>query len=55
MKKKKKKSLPNPDLKWRGRGGVTPTAISVEYDKQLDNISVWLDYWSHKQVGGSLL
>ena len=36
---------------WRGHGGRMPTYSSVEFDRQLDKISMWLEKWTHKQVG----
>ena len=38
------------DIPWRGHGGRAPTMSSVEFDRQLDKISVWLEEWSHDQV-----
>ncbi|CAH1798892.1 unnamed protein product [Owenia fusiformis] len=32
---------------WRGYGGLAPTMNSVEFDKQLDRISHWLEQWDH--------
>ncbi|XP_041354437.1 F-box/WD repeat-containing protein 7-like [Gigantopelta aegis] len=36
-------------LSWRGRGGVHPTQSGVEFDRQLDKISLWLEKWDHNQ------
>lgn len=44
--KKVEKAAPN----WRGHGGRHPTASSVEFDRQLDKISIWLEDWNHTQV-----
>ncbi|XP_061192203.1 F-box/WD repeat-containing protein 1A-like [Saccostrea echinata] len=38
-------SVPN----WRGHGGRPPTFSSVEFDRQLDKISLWLESWDHTQ------
>lgn len=35
---------------WRGHGGRHPTYSSVEFDRQLDKISLWLESWDHSQV-----
>lgn len=35
---------------WRGFGGLVPTIDRIEYDKQLDHISIWMESWSHEQV-----
>ena len=54
--KKVKSHLPIPppvdphEIPWRGHGGRQPTVSSVEFDRQLDKISVWLEDWSHEQV-----
>ncbi|CAG2255121.1 FBXW7 [Mytilus edulis] len=37
--------LPN----WRGHGGRHPTHSSVEFDRQLDKISLWIEEWNHEQ------
>nr|XP_011450638.2 F-box/WD repeat-containing protein 7 isoform X3 [Crassostrea gigas] len=34
---------------WRGHGGRHPTYSSVEFDRQLDKISLWLENWDHSQ------
>ena len=58
---KQKKNLPRgatpppppvnvEDIPWRGHGGRAPTMSSVEFDRQLDKISVWLEDWTHEQV-----
>ena len=36
---------------WRGYGGGVPTLNTVEFDKQLDKVSIWLEHWDHEQVG----
>ena len=38
------------EIPWRGHGGRPPTLSSVEFDRQLDKIAVWLETWSHDQV-----
>lgn len=53
-KKKIKGSTPPPpmnpdDIPWRGHGGRPPTMSSVEFDRQLDKIAVWVENWSHEQ------
>ena len=54
--KKPKATLPIPppvksvEIPWRGHGGRPPTFSSVEFDRQLDKIAVWLEDWSHEQV-----
>ena len=35
---------------WRGHGGRHPTPSSVEFDRQLDKISLWIEDWNHDQV-----
>ena len=37
---------------WRARdiGGRPPSLRLVEFDRQLDKISLWLEEWSHQQV-----
>lgn len=35
---------------WRGHGGRHPTPSSVEFDRQLDKISLWIEDWNHEQV-----
>jgi hypothetical protein len=35
---------------WRGFGGLVPTIDRIEYDKQLDRISIWMESWNHEQV-----
>ena len=35
---------------WRGHGGRQPTASSVEFDRQLDKVSIWLERWDHDTV-----
>lgn len=35
---------------WRGHGGRQPTYSSVEFDRQLDKISLWIESWDHTQV-----
>lgn len=45
-------SDPTPAPNWRGHGGRHPTYSSVEFDRQLDKISLWLESWDHSQVGG---
>lgn len=57
-KKKVKGSTPPPpmnpdDIPWRGHGGRPPTISSVEFDRQLDKIAIWLEDWSHEQVSFS--
>ncbi|XP_052807929.1 uncharacterized protein LOC128236846 isoform X1 [Mya arenaria] len=37
------------EVPWRGQGGRPPTMSSVEFDRQLDKISVWLEGWTHEQ------
>ena len=37
-------------VSWRGHGGIHPTQSGVEFDRQLDKISLWLEKWDHKQV-----
>ncbi|KAK2186742.1 hypothetical protein NP493_190g01015 [Ridgeia piscesae] len=34
---------------WRGKGGRKLTPGSVDFDRQLDKVSIWLDLWDHKQ------
>nr|KAG5711219.1 hypothetical protein BaRGS_004863 [Batillaria attramentaria] len=34
-------------VQWRGHGGRHPTNSSVEFDRQLDKISIWLEQWDH--------
>lgn len=34
---------------WRGHGGRHPTPSSVEFDRQLDKISLWIEDWNHDQ------
>ncbi|XP_013398191.1 F-box/WD repeat-containing protein 7 isoform X2 [Lingula anatina] len=34
---------------WRGLGGGHATMVSVEFDRQLDRISLWLEEWTHQQ------
>ncbi|XP_069104646.1 F-box and WD repeat domain-containing 11-A-like isoform X2 [Argopecten irradians] len=36
-------------LDWRGHGGRHPTQSSVEFDRQLDKISMWMENWNHSQ------
>ncbi|GFR76373.1 F-box/WD repeat-containing protein 7 [Elysia marginata] len=38
-------------IPWRGRGGGMPTHSGVEFERQLDKISIWLEGWNHTQVG----
>ena len=40
---------PQPVL-WRGHGGRQPTVSSVEFDRQLDKVSIWLEGWDHDTV-----
>lgn len=40
---------------WRGHGGRHPTYSSVEFDRQLDKISLWLESWDHSQVKRKIL
>jgi hypothetical protein len=35
---------------WRGHGGRHPTYSSVEFDRQLDKISLWIESWDHTEV-----
>ncbi|XP_022292117.2 uncharacterized protein LOC111103271 isoform X2 [Crassostrea virginica] len=42
-------SDPTPAPNWRGHGGRHPTYSSVEFDRQLDKISLWLESWDHSQ------
>lgn len=35
---------------WRGHGGVHPTQSSVEFDRQLDKVAIWLERWDHDEV-----
>ena len=44
------KGLAYTSVKWRGRGGGHPSTSAVEFDKQLDKISIWLENWTHSQV-----
>ncbi|KAH3737987.1 uncharacterized protein LOC127851391 [Dreissena polymorpha] len=40
----------NPeDMPWRGQGGRAPTLSSVEFDRQLDKVAMWLEEWNHEQ------
>jgi len=39
---------------WRGKGGRKLTPGSVDFDRQLDKVSIWLDLWDHKQVNKSV-
>ncbi|XP_064629049.1 uncharacterized protein LOC135488385 [Lineus longissimus] len=32
---------------WRGLGGRVPSKDSIEFDKQLDKISLWIERWDH--------
>ncbi|XP_046574682.1 LOW QUALITY PROTEIN: F-box/WD repeat-containing protein 7-like [Haliotis rubra] len=34
---------------WRGHGGVHPTPSSVEFDRQLDKVAIWLEHWDHDE------
>ncbi|XP_048240296.1 F-box protein MET30-like [Haliotis rufescens] len=34
---------------WRGHGGVHPTPSSVEFDRQLDKVAIWLERWDHDE------
>lgn len=43
-------ALNTEDIPWRGHGGRAPTMSSVEYDRQLDRVAVWLETWNHDQV-----
>mgnify|MGYP000676976198 CR=1 FL=1 len=43
------------DIPWRGHGGRIPTYSSVEFDRQLDKIGVWLEVWTHDQVSCMLV
>ncbi|KAL3884119.1 hypothetical protein ACJMK2_030341, partial [Sinanodonta woodiana] len=36
-------------LDWRGHGGRHPTISSVEFDRQLDKVAMWLENWTHDQ------
>ncbi|KAK3098596.1 hypothetical protein FSP39_021090 [Pinctada imbricata] len=39
-----------PDVpSWRGHGGRAATYSSVEFDRQLDKISMWIEKWNHIQ------
>ena len=38
-------------IPWRGRGGGMPSHSGVEFERQLDKISIWLEGWNHTQVG----
>lgn len=55
LKKKNSLAVPPPmnvdDIPWRGQGGRAPTLSSIEFDKQLDKIAVWMEEWTHDQVG----
>ncbi|KAL4233353.1 hypothetical protein ACF0H5_008035 [Mactra antiquata] len=42
-------ALNTEDIPWRGHGGRAPTMSSVEFDRQLDKIAVWLESWNHDQ------
>ena len=35
---------------WRGQGGGKTSLHSVQFDKQMDNISLWLEEWDHQTV-----
>ena len=35
---------------WRGFGGGPATPDSVDFDRQLDKISLWLEHWNHETV-----
>ncbi|XP_060599165.1 uncharacterized protein LOC132752799 isoform X1 [Ruditapes philippinarum] len=53
-KKRIKGSTPPPpmnaeEIPWRGHGGRAPTMSSVEFDRQLDKIAVWVEEWNHEQ------
>lgn len=37
-------------IDWRGHGGRHPTYSSVEFDRQLDKVAIWLENWDHEQV-----
>ena len=40
---------PQP-VQWRGHGGRHPTTSSVEFDRQLDKVSIWIEGWDHDTV-----
>ena len=44
------KGIPYNTIPWRGRGGGMPTHSGVEFERQLDKISIWLEGWNHTQV-----
>ena len=35
---------------WRGQGGGKTSLHSIQFDKQMDNISLWLEEWDHQTV-----
>ena len=35
---------------WRGLGGRKPTVRSIEFDRQLDKLAVWMEQWDHDEV-----
>lgn len=46
---------PFTSIPWRGRGGGQLTLSAIEFDRQLDKVSVWLDQWTHSQVSHTLV
>ena len=45
------KGVSHDTIPWRGRGGGMPSHSGVEFERQLDKISIWLEGWNHTQVG----
>lgn len=43
-------SVRRKSVQWRGHGGRHPTVSSVQFDRQLDKVSIWLEQWSHETV-----
>ena len=35
---------------WKGQGGGKNSLHSVQFDKQMDKISLWLEEWDHQTV-----
>ena len=40
---------PGPNS-WRGQGGGVSTLDSVQFDRQMDKISLWVEEWDHNTV-----
>jgi hypothetical protein len=50
MEKKQTSPCPMNTSSWRGLGGRIPSKDSIEFDKQLDKISLWIEKWEHLEV-----